>query len=829
LGSGGFGEVWKCEAPGGLLKAVKFVSGSASALEPGSAPAEEELRAIQRVKAIRHPFLLSMERVEIIDGELVIVLELADRSLHDLLTEYRRAGREGLPRGELLGYLRETAEALDLMNLRYGLQHLDIKPRNLFLVSNHVKVGDFGLVNTVTLGAQGQPTAPHRGSITPLYAAPEILQGTMSRSSDQYSLALVYHELLAGGLPFEGKNARQLLLERLRGEPDLHRLPTSDWPAVARALARNPDDRFPSCSDFVLALLTAQNRRVAATPGTPQPSPACSAGRPASARAGARANQGGISRTGRAPPSAEALAGHQLLACLRCTPLSETWAARAPDGADRLVRVLYGFGLDCDAAINRLQALHHPTLVRAEVLQSTPGRLVLACARAGRTLRDRLQECQAEAQSGIPRDELLGYLRAAAEALDHLHHAHGVQHVGLNPRCLFLDGERLLIGEFGWSQLLWLPAGQPASRLNPRYAAPELLQNNIHPTCDQYSLALLYHELLTGTHARQFAPGPANGVPDLSRLLGPDRDVLSRALNPCPDRRWSGCIEMIGALETVPTQRATQEVRSGRSETMVLTPQAMIRLNSTSGSDPARAQERYATRVGESPASETSIPGAGLLEVRFTAGLPVGVIRLRLHGFCQQWNGQVIADDERQFAFRMRTPRSLWQRWLGRQPGLEIHIELSAPPAAAATDVAVEIRPQAGGRKQGLEMLQVIGPLLLQSVRTFLEVNPKRRAQERLAWRHPLRAAPVHPDGGLGEPVECRGKDISLNGIGFYMPRQLATTHARLELPQTPRTPAMTVPVRIVRIQACGDGWYEAGAILLPPEPGIPPAGAKHC
>src|SRR5207248_8532347 len=91
LGRGGFGEVWKCEAPGGLLKAVKFVAGHAGLLH-GSNGAEQELQALQRIKSLRHPFLLSIERVEVIDGELVLVTELADRSLHDLLVEYRAAG-----------------------------------------------------------------------------------------------------------------------------------------------------------------------------------------------------------------------------------------------------------------------------------------------------------------------------------------------------------------------------------------------------------------------------------------------------------------------------------------------------------------------------------------------------------------------------------------------------------------------------------------------------------------------------------------------------------------------------------------------------------------
>src|SRR5262249_20922293 len=120
LGAGGFGEVWKCEAPGGLLKAIKFVHGSLDALDLGRDPSEEELAAVDCVKAIRHPFLLSMERVEVKVGSLVIVLELADRSLHDLRAEWQSRGQPGVPRADLIGYLREAAEALDLMNLHHG-------------------------------------------------------------------------------------------------------------------------------------------------------------------------------------------------------------------------------------------------------------------------------------------------------------------------------------------------------------------------------------------------------------------------------------------------------------------------------------------------------------------------------------------------------------------------------------------------------------------------------------------------------------------------------------------------------------------------------------
>src|SRR5205823_12672788 len=92
LGSGGFGEVWKCEAPGGLYKAIKFVYGSLNSLDVDGVRAEQELKALQRIKEVRHPFVCSVERIDTVEGELVIVMELADRTLHDLFQECQSAG-----------------------------------------------------------------------------------------------------------------------------------------------------------------------------------------------------------------------------------------------------------------------------------------------------------------------------------------------------------------------------------------------------------------------------------------------------------------------------------------------------------------------------------------------------------------------------------------------------------------------------------------------------------------------------------------------------------------------------------------------------------------
>src|SRR5437773_9637957 len=230
LGTGGFGEVWKCEAPGGLFKAIKFVYGNLNSMDTDAARAEQERDALNRVKEVRHPFVLSIEQIQNVSGELLIVTELADKSLHDLFVEHQAAGLVGIPREDLLRYLRDAAEALDHMNEKYNLQHLDIKPRNLFLISDRVKVADFGLVKHVER---------HGGSglmlgVTPLYASPETFNGKISPHSDQYSLAIVYMELLTGQRPFNGKNVRQLAVQHLSEQPELRLLPEAERPVVAR-------------------------------------------------------------------------------------------------------------------------------------------------------------------------------------------------------------------------------------------------------------------------------------------------------------------------------------------------------------------------------------------------------------------------------------------------------------------------------------------------------------------------------------------------------------------------------------------------------------------
>src|SRR5262245_40337202 len=111
------------------------------------------------------------------------------------------------------------------------------------------------------------------GGITPVYAAPETFDGIITRFCDQYSLACVYQELLTGVRPFDGCSISQLLMQHLNLPPNLEPSPPCDRTALARALAKKPEDRWPNVLGFVRALLgtTISGRVAVPIPRAPAP------------------------------------------------------------------------------------------------------------------------------------------------------------------------------------------------------------------------------------------------------------------------------------------------------------------------------------------------------------------------------------------------------------------------------------------------------------------------------------------------------------------------------------------------------------------------------
>jgi serine/threonine protein kinase len=251
LGRGGFGEVWKAHGLGGFPVAIKFI-------KLGKGTDHIELNSLQLMKDVRHPNLVPVFGAWEKGGYLVIAMELADQTLLDRLDQALANKEDGIPFPELIEYMGEAAKGIDYLNEqrhnlrgkeRVSIQHRDIKPQNLFLVGGSVKVADFGLAKLLE-----QSIASHTGGMTPAYAAPEFLEGATTRQSDQYSLAVTYCHLRGGRLPFIGNHV-QIMAGHLSRPPDLTMLPADERPAVAKALAKKPQERWHSCRAFVQGLI----------------------------------------------------------------------------------------------------------------------------------------------------------------------------------------------------------------------------------------------------------------------------------------------------------------------------------------------------------------------------------------------------------------------------------------------------------------------------------------------------------------------------------------------------------------------------------------------
>jgi serine/threonine protein kinase len=246
LGAGAFGQVWKARGPGGIEMALKFI--------PLDSPerAATELRSVEVMKSVRHPNLVSLSGAWHKDNWLVLAMELCDCTLRDRLADYLSRNIPGIPLDELLNYMSDAANGLDALTAK-RVQHRDVKPANLLLLGSGVKVGDFGLAKVL------EHTASNTGSGTLGYMAPECYTGKLVEQSDQYSLAATYYHLRTGRMLYTGNQA-EIMYAQLASEPDLSLLPPSEATVLARALARDPGKRWPSCTAFVNGFVEARRQ-----------------------------------------------------------------------------------------------------------------------------------------------------------------------------------------------------------------------------------------------------------------------------------------------------------------------------------------------------------------------------------------------------------------------------------------------------------------------------------------------------------------------------------------------------------------------------------------
>jgi serine/threonine protein kinase/tetratricopeptide (TPR) repeat protein len=232
--------------------AVKLLSPELGAVLGG----ERFLGEIRVTANLQHPNIVPLFDSGEAEGLLFYVMPYVEgESLRERLTRDRQ-----LPLDEALHVAREVAGALAYAH-SLGIVHRDIKPENILLSGGHALVTDFGIARAVSAAAGGGVTEAGIAVGTPAYMSPEQASADpqVDARSDQYSLACVLYEMLAGGPPFAGPTAQAMLARRFTEPmPSLRAVRETVSEAlegaVRRALARTPADRFASTTAFAEAL-----------------------------------------------------------------------------------------------------------------------------------------------------------------------------------------------------------------------------------------------------------------------------------------------------------------------------------------------------------------------------------------------------------------------------------------------------------------------------------------------------------------------------------------------------------------------------------------------
>ena len=206
---------------------------------------------------IDSPFLVKIyDYFELPDGRSALVMELLDG-----LDLSRREDSVMAP-ARVISIGRQICKALQTVH-DAGLVHRDLKPENIFVSAaddreDSIRVLDFGIARMTT-----QATSAQSGG-TPLYTAPEvILGGGQGHVADIYALGCVLYELLTGIAAFGRDGVDEILRAHLNERPTppslvLSTIPNSLDAVIMRAIAREPQDRFPSMAEFEAALCEAQ-------------------------------------------------------------------------------------------------------------------------------------------------------------------------------------------------------------------------------------------------------------------------------------------------------------------------------------------------------------------------------------------------------------------------------------------------------------------------------------------------------------------------------------------------------------------------------------------
>jgi Tol biopolymer transport system component len=263
LGAGGMGEVWRAtDRRLGRDVALKMLPADL-ATHPGRVARFE--REARLLAALSHPAVATLFGIESVDGQSVLVMELADGE--DLAQRLRRGP---IPLDEALSIARQVAEALEAAHDK-GIVHRDLKPANVKVAPDgRVKVLDFGLAKAWNDDGSGPdhshaPTLTDTGTAagvvvgTAAYMSPEQARGKpVDRRTDVWAFGVLLFEMLTGRRLFAGETLSDTLAAVLEREIDWSALPATTPPSVrrvlARCLARDPKNRIHDIADARIEL-----------------------------------------------------------------------------------------------------------------------------------------------------------------------------------------------------------------------------------------------------------------------------------------------------------------------------------------------------------------------------------------------------------------------------------------------------------------------------------------------------------------------------------------------------------------------------------------------
>ncbi len=217
---------------------------------------ERFLREIQIAAGLTHPHILPL----IDSGEAAGLLYYVTPHVPDGSLRQRLERDKRLSLAEAGRIARDVSAGLDYAH-RQGFVHRDVKPENILFADGHAVLADFGIARACS--AVGTEVVTERGLAlgTPEYMSPEQASGeqNLGAQSDVYSLACVVYEMLAGEPPIRGRSAQATIAKQVTETPRPLRVLRPDAPAhveraLARALVKNPDERFSSTVELLQAI-----------------------------------------------------------------------------------------------------------------------------------------------------------------------------------------------------------------------------------------------------------------------------------------------------------------------------------------------------------------------------------------------------------------------------------------------------------------------------------------------------------------------------------------------------------------------------------------------